>query len=139
MKTFSGMMGGDSFEQQFESVFDKMEMLKVQTERFKNILKDQDLCTFIAVCQAEFFSVFETERLVQELTMNEIDIRNIVINMIVYPEGDCKKCKTRYKMQKKYIDQIYELYDDFHIVPMYMLDDEVRGVSSLKNYSKDLF
>jgi len=82
---------------------------------------------------------FETERLVQELTMNEIDIRNIVINMIIFPEGDCKKCRTRYKMQKKYIDQIYELYDDFHIVPMFMLDNEVRGVESLQDYSKDLF
>jgi len=119
MKSVSGLMGGESFEQQFESVFEKMEALKNQTEKFKNILKDNELCTFIAVCQAEFFSVFETERLVQELTMNEIDMRNIVINMIVFPEGDCKKCSTRYKMQKKYIDQIHELYDDFHITPMF--------------------
>jgi arsenite-transporting ATPase len=115
-----------------------MEGLKKQTNVFKNILKDQDLCTFIAVCQAEFFSVFETERLVQELTMNEIDISNIVINMIVYPEGDCKKCRTRYKMQRKYIDQIHQLYDDFHVTPMFQLDEEIRGVEGLKSYAVDL-
>lgn len=139
VKTFSGMMGGgDQFDTMFNNTFSKMEMIKTQTEGFKNILKNPDLCTFMAVCQAEFFSVFETERLVQELAEDEIDIRNIVVNMIVYPEGDCKKCHSRYRMQKKYIDQIITLYEDFHIIPMWQKDEEIRGVPGLSAYSEEL-
>lgn len=62
--------------------------------------------TFIAVCIPEFLSMYETERLIQELANFNIDIRNIVINQLLYPEDECNMCKARSKMQKKYLDQI---------------------------------
>ena len=62
--------------------------------------------------------MYETERLIQELANFNIDIRNIVINQLLYPDDDCKMCKARSKMQKKYLDQIVELYEDFHITLM---------------------
>lgn len=82
--------------------------------------------------------MYETERLIQELTKFEIDIRNIVINQVLFPEDQCKMCKARSKMQKKYLDQIIDLYSDFHLTIMPLQEEEVRGPEKLKGFSQML-
>jgi len=42
-------------------------------------------------------------------------------------------------MQDKYLTQIQEIYDDFHLVVNPQLDNEVRGLDNLKHFGKLLF
>ena len=42
-------------------------------------------------------------------------------------------------MQDKYLTQIREIYDDFHLVVNPQLDDEVRGVDNLRVFGNMLF
>ena len=42
-------------------------------------------------------------------------------------------------MQDKYLTQIAEIYDDFHLPINPQLDNEVRGIESLKVFGEMLF
>jgi arsenite-transporting ATPase len=41
-------------------------------------------------------------------------------------------------MQKKYIDQMYDLYEDFHLVKVPLQKEEIRGIPSLTAFSEML-
>ena len=102
------------------------ENLEIINTQFKDVVKYiyfiQNKTTFIAVCIPEFLSMYETERLSQELFKFEIDIRNIVINQVLFDCGqNCGMCHSRRKMQKKYMDQMKELYEDFHLIILPLL------------------
>ena len=124
-----------------KKLFDGINNMKTKIEAVNEQFKDADKTTFVAVCIPEFLSMYETERLAIELAKQEIDIHNIVINQVLFPDPaqDCKKCRARRKMQDKYLTQIAEIYDDFHLVVNPQLDNEVRGVDNLRLFGGMLF
>lgn len=114
MQQMSGMMG---MQGNPEDMFGKLEGMREIITEVNNQFKDADKTTFVCVCISEFLSLYETERMIQELTSYHIDTHNIVVNQLLFPKKDsnCEQCRVRHAMQKKYLDQIYDLYDDFHI------------------------
>ena len=85
--------------------------------------------------------MYETERLAIELAKQDIDIHNIVINQVLFPDPaqNCTKCKARRRMQEKYLTQIQEIYEDFHLVVNPQLDNEVRGMDNLRHFGDLIF
>jgi arsenite-transporting ATPase len=140
-----------------ESMITKLEQLKGLIDQVHNQIRDPEKTTFVCVCIPEFLSIYETERLVQELSKSEIDTHNVVVNQVLFPDKDAEdlvewyskaqkdlpqeaqdligKTIARKRMQDRYISQIFELYEDFHVTLMPLLDNEVRGVASLEAFS----
>lgn len=142
-----------------EQLLGKLEETRAVINKVNQAFRDPARTTFVCVCIPEFLSIYETERLVQELSKYGIDSHNIVVNQVLFPEKDaeelsewyegnkaalpteareiCGKLLARKRMQDKYIGQCFDLYgDDFHVVLMPLLDYEVRGVEKLRTFSQ---
>jgi arsenite-transporting ATPase len=137
IQQFSSMMGM-SMDQ--EQLFGKMNEMSAVVKEVNRQFQNPDLTTFVCVCISEFLSLYETERMIQELTSFHIDTHNIVVNQLLFPDkaSSCKHCLSRRRMQKKYLQEIDELYEDFHVVKLPLLSQEVRGTDALQTFSRNL-
>ncbi|KAK7610490.1 ATPase get3 [Phyllosticta paracitricarpa] len=140
LSSMLGARGGLPGGQSLEELMSKMESLRETIAEVNQQFKNADLTTFVCVCIAEFLSLYETERMVQELSSYNIDTHSIVVNQLLFPKegSSCEQCGARRKMQKKYLDQIEELYEDFNVVRMPLLVEEVRGKEKLEKFSEML-
>ena len=154
----SAMLGNQMPPQ--EALLGRLEETREVIARVNTLFKAPERTTFVCVCIPEFLSLYETERLVQELTRFGIDTHNIVVNQVLFPdqmvedlqewyagaEGtlspECKSIVSKFlcrkAMQDKYCGQIFDLYEDFHVVLLPLLDQEVRGTPALQAFSKRL-
>ncbi|ROT41759.1 arsenical pump-driving ATPase [Sodiomyces alkalinus F11] len=137
---FLGQGGQLPNGQNLNDMMAKLDSLRETISEVNAQFKDETLTTFVCVCIPEFLSLYETERMIQELASYGIDTHSIVVNQLLFPKkgSECEQCNARRKMQKKYLEQIEELYDEFNVVKMPLLVEEVRGKEKLEKFSEML-
>nr|BAN65781.1 arsenical pump-driving ATPase, putative [Babesia bovis] len=149
-------------------LFDKIKLLGDMINTTHEQMKNPDLTTFICVCIPEFLSVYETERLIQDLAKSEIDCSYIIVNQVLKHiqlggliddawDGLTEEQQrimtpffekvrehhsthnSRVDVQRKYLSDIKDLYqEDFNIVAVHQNKQEVRGKDALVAFAKKL-
>ncbi|GMM36545.1 guanine nucleotide exchange factor [Saccharomycopsis crataegensis] len=135
----NNLMGGAGGGDKQQDMLSKLQDIQVTVGEINKQFQDPDLTTFVCVCISEFLSLYETERLIQELMSYNMDVNSIIVNQLLFSdEADCKRCASRWKMQKKYLNEMNDLYEDFHLIKMPLLGNEIRGLNNLVKFSQFL-
>ena len=83
----SGLKKAQRKAQLKDHVTDKLTKYKHDIQKVACMLQDQTRTRFVVVCIAEFLSVSETQRLLQELSKNKVIASHIVVNQLVVEDA----------------------------------------------------
>lgn len=83
----AGMFGINTMSKLKTQVKDKLARYKHDIQKVSMMLQDQRRTRFVVVCIAEYLSVSETKRLLQELTKNRVVASHIIVNQLVVKDA----------------------------------------------------
>jgi arsenite-transporting ATPase len=100
-------------------------------------LKDPMECTFVCVLLPEFLPLYETERLIEFLNEKEFETHVLVVNQVILERkpNNCRFCQKRFAMQQQYLHDVHEMFDDFRIVEVPVLENEVKGEVAIRQFA----
>lgn len=123
------------------SPLEVIESWKALANRVINSLGDERTTDFIVVTIPEALGVYQTSRIISDLSDYGIAVRCVIINNVL-PESICASdfLRSRFEVQSKYVEAIFEKYGkEKTIVAVPLLPHEVKGIESLRKVKRILF
>ncbi|UPV73303.1 TRC40/GET3/ArsA family transport-energizing ATPase [Halorussus limi] len=144
MEGMKGMFGGDDADP--EQGLDDLEELSQRIERLRSTLRDPSQTDFRVVMVPEEMSVFESKRLLGQLSEFGVPVGTVVVNKVmedltavaggggtdteafVSPNLDtCEFCQRRWEVQQDALAEAQEVFRGHDVKRVPLLADEVRG------------
>ncbi|MDP2906915.1 MAG: ArsA family ATPase [Nanoarchaeota archaeon] len=107
-------------------------------KKAKDVLTDPVKTQFVTVTIPEALSVYQTERLINNLDKLKISSEHVIINQVI-PKNKCGLCLSQRKQQLGYVKEIGKKLSKHKITEMPLFPHEIRGLKDLEEFSKALF
>src|SRR5512145_2732650 len=75
--------------------------LSRRIESVRKLLHDKDLTRFSLVTIPEAMSIRETERYLELLRLQDVQVRDLIVNRVEQEHDDCDYCRARVKTQRR--------------------------------------
>ncbi|NHI93038.1 MAG: hypothetical protein EAX96_11090 [Candidatus Lokiarchaeota archaeon] len=110
-----------------------LEKIKEWAISTKERLSNKESTLFIAVMIPEMLSILETERLIKQLNIYDIQVAGIYVNKFLpdTTNHECKFCERKKKTQQKNYDIIKDKFEKYSPQKIILNEEEIYGISSL--------
>ncbi|XP_028756958.1 ATPase ARSA1-like [Neltuma alba] len=113
---------------------DKLEKLKQQMAKVRELFRDSDTTEFIIVTIPTVMAIRESSRLHASLKKERVPVQRLIINQVLPSSSDCKFCSMKRKDQMRAIERIHDDSElaGLRLYEVPLVDMEIRGVPALK-------
>ena len=121
-----------------DRTIETLEAMKEKVLIARDQLMNPEKTQFVKVLIPTMMSVFETERLVEELNQHLIPHEYSVVNMVNPDNKDCQYCTHRRKEHLKNIEYIKSAFPNNDITVVEAFDQEIRGLDMLSQFRESI-
>lgn len=138
--SFKAMFGGSSSSSKSSKFFDtlsKLESFQEDLASLKSLLEDPRQTQFTVVTIPTALAVAESERLVNSLRKQQIQISSIVCNQVISSDYGSKYLERRQFGQRRCADVINQeaISGNFDVIEAPFVDTEVTGIYGLRYFA----
>ncbi len=129
---------GNAFKSMFgatpqrDNSLEVMEKLKENMGKVKALFTNEETTEFMIATIPTIMAANESERLAEALKLEEISVKEVLINQIIPENNDCKFCSVRSRGQEDNLKYLRQLFMNYNITEIPFFDREIRGIHGLR-------
>lgn len=122
-----------------EQDLEALESLKERIKDARDIMQDPERTEFWLVLIPEEMSLYEGERMLEELEEFGISCGRIIVNKLIPENPECEFCSAKREQQLSVMESIEDKFEDKEIRTLELYREEVRGYDLLQEVGKVLY